>query len=365
MGTKTTFGKFDKPESSEAFLETFLQERFEELARSAAGYTSYSLTGLSGSVTLPAYYARSRTVELTGTPAGAVTLLLDDAAGANADLTLSNVCAGSTPNVTVKSAGANTGNPSGVTLSTGFTRAVRQNGESVFPVTNEAARTASSGLNSGLVAFWKLDEVSGTRSDSVGANHLTDNNTVTQATGKVGTSAQFTAANSESLSIADNAPLSTGDIDFTVCAWVWLDTKGAVRDLVTKFGASGQFEYLLNYDSSADRYLWGVSSDGSLFASVSANTFGSPPAGAWHFVVAYHDSVNNLIGISVNNGAFDTAAHAAGVFDSAASFHLGGRASGPNYHNGRLDAVGLWKRVLSAAEITSLYNSGNGREYPF
>ena len=67
-------------------------------------------------------------------------------------------------------------------------------------------------LPTNLIAYWKLDEASGTRNDSKGANHLTDNNTVTQAVGKVGNAAQFTLANSEYLSIADNADLSAGDI---------------------------------------------------------------------------------------------------------------------------------------------------------
>jgi hypothetical protein len=30
-----------------------------------------------------------------------------------------------------------------------------------------------------------------------------------------------------------------------------------------------------------------------------------------------------------------------------------------------LDEVGFWTRALSAAEVTSLYNSGNGLQYPF
>jgi len=33
--------------------------------------------------------------------------------------------------------------------------------------------------------------------------------------------------------------------------------------------------------------------------------------------------------------------------------------------NGRLDAVIVWKRVLTVAERTALYNSGVGREPPF
>ena len=42
-----------------------------------------------------------------------------------------------------------------------------------------------------------MDEASGTRYDSYGNNHLTDNNTVTVAAGKKGSAASFAPANAE------------------------------------------------------------------------------------------------------------------------------------------------------------------------
>src|SRR3989344_2206233 len=104
----------------------------------------------------------------------------------------------------------------------------------------------------GLVGWWGLDEENGTRNDLVGNNHLADNNTVTQGTGRVGSAAQFTKANGEYLSISDNADLSMGDIDFTICGWMYLDSVGAGvnRIMVAKWGAGGnyeQLEYSLGY----------------------------------------------------------------------------------------------------------------------
>ena len=79
-------------------------------------------------------------------------------------------------------------------------------------------------LTDNLVSWWELDEASGTRNDAHGSNHLTDGNTVAQVAGKVGNAAQFVAANAESLSIADNANLSVSGV-FSVCAWVYMDSK--------------------------------------------------------------------------------------------------------------------------------------------
>ena len=59
-------------------------------------------------------------------------------------------------------------------------------------------------LTDDLVAYWTLDEASGTRSDSVGSSDLTDINTVTSAPGILNGAAQFTAANNEYFEVADN-----------------------------------------------------------------------------------------------------------------------------------------------------------------
>jgi hypothetical protein len=362
--SNTQFLVEPEPLDREQSLEAYIKQRLQSLDRAVGGYTSVSLTGLSGNVDLSPAQAKHRTIRLTGTPAAAVTVRIPAALGSNADIVFSNVCAGSSAGVTIKSTGANTGNPSGVSLATGFTRTAQHDGESAYPVTNEAARTTSGGLNSGLAAFWKLGEVSGARADSVGANHLTDNNPVTQAAaGKVGSAAQFTAASSESLSIADNAALSTGDIDFTLAAWVYFDSKGADRVILGKIGA-GSAEYLLRFVNTSDRFRFYCANGGSN-GNVLANPLGSPALATWYFVVAWHDAAANTINIQVNAGAVNSAGYSAGVADGAQGFRLGAQDNSVDFWNGRIDAAGVWKRVLSSAEVTSLYNSGSGREYPF
>lgn len=217
-------------------------------------------------------------------------------------------------------------------------------------------------LKDQLVAHWSLEEASGSRADDIGGNTLTDNNTVTQNPGKVGNAAQFTAANSESLSIADNAALSMADIDFTLWAWVYLDSKSGNRNIVSKLDAGNtNYEYFTYFSTADDRFHFGVSPNGTPGAvkEVVAATFGSPALATWSFVVAWHDSVANTLNIQVNNGAVDSTAHSAGVFNGIAAFQIGRNSSG-NYWDGRIDQVGLAKRVLSSAERSQLYNGGNG-----
>jgi hypothetical protein len=218
-----------------------------------------------------------------------------------------------------------------------------------------------------LISHWTLDEASGTRNDSHGANHLTDNNTVTQAAGKIANAGQFTAANSESLSIVDNASLSTGDIDFMITAWVYFDSFGASgQGVVTKDGAgSGNREYGLIFNKSANRLSFLISNDGSSVALVNDDVLGAPATATWYFMVGWHDSVANTINIQVNNGTVGSAAHTTGGFDSTTQLRIGSLSSNINFVDGRIDEVSFWKRILTAAELTTLYNSGAGRAYPW
>lgn len=220
-------------------------------------------------------------------------------------------------------------------------------------------------LRRGLISYWKLEEASGTRVDSYGTNDLTDNNTVTQAEGKLGQAAQFTRANSEYLSIADNASLSTGDIDFTMAVWVSPDSLGTGfdRNILSKvltWATDIEFR-LAQYRDDTWQFIVGDASGNN-----SGNAGGDAVVvSSWALLVAWHDSVNNVVGLQVNNAAPRTVSYSLGGHDSTAAFQLGFGEGADQYYDGRIDAVGFWKRMLTAEERSLLYNHGRGWEYPW
>jgi hypothetical protein len=231
----------------------------------------------------------------------------------------------------------------------------------------QAAAVASDFPTDSLVGYWKLDEASGTRADSSGSGqNLTDNNTVTNATGVVGSAAWFVSTNSEYLSVGDSAALSMGDIDFTIAFWVKLINKDAPdRVFISKYNPTANTrEYSVGYVATAEQFRLLVSADGTTPVSVQASTFGAPAIGTFYFVVASHNATSNIISIAVNNGTANTTSHTTGVLDSTSDFNIGRFASDSGYCDAVIDEVGIWKRILTAAEITYLYNSGNGRTLP-
>lgn len=215
-----------------------------------------------------------------------------------------------------------------------------------------------------LVAYWSLDEASGNAIDAHGSNDLTDTNTVGAATGKVSGARDFERDNSEQFSLASNAALQSGDIDFTITAWVNLESKAGDMQIVTKYGNAVN-EYAILYQSGgspSDRFRFYF---GTSFSNVAATTLGSPSTGTWYFICAWHDSTANTINISVNNGATNSQGSITASSAGNATFRIGNRDSVSEFFDGLIDEVGYWKRVLTSDERTELYNSGNGRDYSY
>jgi hypothetical protein len=227
------------------------------------------------------------------------------------------------------------------------------------------------GLLTNLVAYWPGDEASGNALDAhTNALHLTDTNTVTSNPGHVySTARQYTSANSEYHIRADNALLSTGDIDYTLAAWAYLDSNAAAMYIAGKFiTAIGEREYRLLYVTFPAAFRWTLSSTGSNATQIDAVTFGAPSLSTWYLVVGSHDSVANIGSIQVNNGALDSLAHANG-YDSPTAFAIGAQSDGSGCWDGRIGPVMFWKSaaggggVLSAAQRTALWNGGAGLRY--
>jgi len=176
-----------------------------------------------------------------------------------------------------------------------------------------------------------------------------------------GRAAQFVRANSEYLSITDNASLSFGDEDWAMAGHFYLDSTGADRAMAGKWlGAGNQRGYTVYYGNGADAFVVRLSGDGSASSSLQATTFGAPSLGTWYFIYAEHDATANTMSISIDDGTLDSQAYSLGIFDNTAEFRVGGSWAN---HDGRVVALGVWRRTLTAAEVTFLHHDGDGVMY--
>lgn len=213
----------------------------------------------------------------------------------------------------------------------------------------------NSELAQSLVDFWPLDEASGDRT-GVKGTVLTDNNTVTSAAGiAYPLAAEFVASNSESLSAADSAALSAGNIDMWFACWLRPAAVDVSATVIGKFNTSAHREWQIAQVNTS--LVLQVSPDGTGTGNGAVTFANALTAGEWTFVMGYHDATNDLIGISANGSGFATSAHTTGIFDSAASFRVGGQGAGTAFFSGRIQSVAIGKNyVPSAADASFLYN---------
>lgn len=227
-----------------------------------------------------------------------------------------------------------------------------------------------SSLLTSLVAYWKLEEGSGTtRVDATGrGNHLDQGNALPgNAAGVQGNALALASASNQFIYRTGTADLGQGNVDFTIASWIYLTNKTNEQFYLSKTAGSGGDEWFIEYYQTGDRLRFSIFSSVNAYNSLDAATFGSPPATTWMFVVCWYVAATRTMFISVNNGAADSLviASSATPVDRGSPFYLGTYRGGTLSANGRVDETGIWKRVLSAAERAALYNSGVGRTHPF
>ena len=118
------------------------------------------------------------------------------------------------------------------------------------------------------------------------------------------------------------------------------------------------------FDSGANRWTLGLSSDGTQSTNIAANAFGAPSTNVWQHIVVQHDAVNNQMSITLNGTFTSALPYNGGVHNSTGVFQIGARPTA-GFFDGAIDECVGWRRVLTASEIIELYNSGAGLTYPF
>lgn len=232
-------------------------------------------------------------------------------------------------------------------------------------------------LRDNLMSWWELNETSGTRADSHGSNDASDVNTVGYGTGKQGNAGDFEYANKECLKVAGG--LIGGKSQISVAAWVNPESHDTYGDhIIGEYQSIGNqrcFSFYRNNESPHNGKLWlDISSSGATGAGVfqqwASDSVQLTSLATWYHVVVTVDLDTETVKMYVN-GSEVACSKVSGTtigatfYNGTADFLIGSQKEDPtyNYWDGLLDEVGLWDKVLSASEVSSLYNSGNGLSY--
>ena len=215
----------------------------------------------------------------------------------------------------------------------------------------------ASGLNVDLISFWFMNEGSGqVRMDSVGSNHLTNNNGVDQTTGLGGNFAsKFNSALQQSLSHSGNLTLEM--VSGAIHQTFWIKAReGTTQEVFSKDTGTGVGRTLKLNQTNTYTWLVRNMSGGDCFRIT--NSF-NITSGSWNFVDCYWNplSGNGGVGVNVDNVEVHNCSGIPGP--ETATFYFGIDPQGVNtYFNDTLQCCGLSKRKLTDQERGMLFTSG-------
>jgi concanavalin A-like lectin/glucanase superfamily protein len=222
---------------------------------------------------------------------------------------------------------------------------------------------ASLGLQTNLGSFFSLDN---TLSDATGnVTDLTNNNSVTFVSSSpappaaVTNSAKFVGSSSQSLTHADATGLNIAGINASVQIWFY-STGNTISLLRKNSGGFGAREYGITYSfgTGPTNPVRVVTDDNNNINS--SNT----PINAWHHVVFTWNNTSKALVCYLDGTQFSSTTEV-NVTAGTSNLVLGADAAGTGqFLTGNLCLFGTWRnRILSAADVTSLYNGGAGLSY--
>ncbi len=234
-----------------------------------------------------------------------------------------------------------------------------------------------------LKAYYKFDESSGNiinqatsvgSSDSLGSNaDMTISGATYSQTGKIGNALSFDGSN------------DYGTLGSSLSQWNFFHGTGdwSINFWVNYDEFVGEDRFFSNMDSTETRGInfgvgWSGNPDGQIGLSIKSDNgfmtnngginFPSDISGTGTWVmitlVADYSDTTNTYTVYLNGVAGSSVARAVAgsTGDSEYSLKLASRGNYANkFFDGLFDEMTIWQRVLTADEITSLYNSNSGR----
>jgi hypothetical protein len=240
-------------------------------------------------------------------------------------------------------------------------------------LSNISVITAGTNLLSGLIAYWKLEEASGTRYDSHGSYDLTENVGIDSGVGVKGDCAvsNSTYDDGRSLTISPSPYDSVGS-SWSLSFWIAANGGDAPQMFPNAWGNCCLFTIpTIDGDQILRGQIWkdgqaggndgtdisksGIYTGGFVHIAIThhlpTKTIRVYYDGVEEHVITYTTSLNSVSGTGNND-------------ENTVLSMFGGDILGTNYAGpGKLDEVGIWGRAITAAEVSALYNGGSGITY--
>lgn len=184
------------------------------------------------------------------------------------------------------------------------------------------------------------------------------NSPTSQAATNVYPTQRLFNGSNQSMTAADAAAISGGaSVSRTIAFGFKATTLSGTVGLWTKDDfASGSTREINTYYNGSRIVAEAWNAAGTI-ATATANTFGAVSTGVDIFVVTVYNASSQLLSVSVNGGAFDSASLSDNR-DTATVLRIGGFTSGgagSNFFTGAIGPFGYWQRAFTQQECADLY----------
>jgi hypothetical protein len=217
-----------------------------------------------------------------------------------------------------------------------------------------------------LTSLYAAYNAENNANDSVGSNNGTAVGGLTYTTGKIGQAFNFNGTNAYvQLPNTSNQFNFTGD--FSVSMWFRSSNLSTSRYAIGNYKGGGSYGYgwCLFY-SVAGGFSFDLRNGNNInqvrkIQTINTNT--------WYHVVAVR-KMGQIHKLYVN-GVDQSATQTDGNVNNIAGYltnqpmDLGGLSDANVPALCDLDGINIWNKVLTSSEVTELYNSGTGKQYPF
>ena len=210
-------------------------------------------------------------------------------------------------------------------------------------------------LWNGLLAYYTADN---TPNDALGTYNGTLVNGATYGTGIINQGFSLDGVNDYlSVSPTLGSSFSSPTSAHSYSAWVYKTTSG--QKFIIQNGNVGMGTCMI---VEPGNYL-GMTYKGVTTIFSSTTGAGFITLNTWNHCVMTYDGAGNVNlyknGVNVGSGSVSWTDGT-----GASNTYIGTYNGISNYFTGLLDEIGIWNRVLTPSEVTELYNSGAGKQYP-
>jgi len=219
----------------------------------------------------------------------------------------------------------------------------------------------SGDFSTSLVSHFKLEEASGTRSDELSTNPLTQvGGAIDNAVAIQGDGADFESANSRYLQNSTPSGL-TSTTSYSCSFWYKPESTGT-QAIVALIGVNDRQNKATFFLVGGKIYFRRNNTGAAIIDVISTTTLS---AGTWYHVMATFSTTNGMV-LYINGSSEATSSDLTATPSDSWKLNVGARfrVTADLYTDGVVDELSLWDGIeLTSGNATTIYNAGAGIPY--